>query len=269
MEKRIIAVNSNCYHGYSIDEAIDSIAKAGFKYIELTATKDWTEHVFVDMKFEELLRIKQKLSDNHIIPIGMSGHCNLMDTKRLIDFEKNIHLAHFYDCKYIVSSIGEAHIEDKEVTSEKQLIDNIKSLIPLLVQYEMMLVLEVHGEHGSGVAIDHIVKQVNSPYVKIAYDSANAVFYGNVDVVKDMEACIEDIAYIHIKDKAGLQNEWNFPYLGKGYIPFDDIVKMLEKHNNYVPFSIEIEFTKEGPKNLAEIDDAIVKSKEYLEKYGY
>ena len=42
---RIIAVNSNCYHGYSIEQAIDGIAAAGFRYIELTATKGWTEHV--------------------------------------------------------------------------------------------------------------------------------------------------------------------------------------------------------------------------------
>ena len=40
---RIIAVNSNCYHGYSIEQAIDGIAAAGFRYIELTATKGWTE----------------------------------------------------------------------------------------------------------------------------------------------------------------------------------------------------------------------------------
>ena len=39
---RIIAVNSNCYHGYSIEQAIDGIAAAGFRYIELTATKGWT-----------------------------------------------------------------------------------------------------------------------------------------------------------------------------------------------------------------------------------
>ena len=31
---RIIAVNSNCYHGYSIEQAIDGIAAAGFRYIE-------------------------------------------------------------------------------------------------------------------------------------------------------------------------------------------------------------------------------------------
>ena len=38
MKKRIIAVNSNCYHGYSLEDAVAGIRAAGFKYIELTAT---------------------------------------------------------------------------------------------------------------------------------------------------------------------------------------------------------------------------------------
>ena len=31
MEKRIIAVNSNCYHGYTLEEAAAGIKAAGFK----------------------------------------------------------------------------------------------------------------------------------------------------------------------------------------------------------------------------------------------
>ncbi|MEG2252469.1 MAG: sugar phosphate isomerase/epimerase, partial [Clostridia bacterium] len=31
--KRIIAVNSNCYHGFSIEDAIRGIHAAGFRYI--------------------------------------------------------------------------------------------------------------------------------------------------------------------------------------------------------------------------------------------
>lgn len=46
MEKRIIAVNSNCYHGYPVKDALEGIAAAGCHYVELTATKGWTEHVF-------------------------------------------------------------------------------------------------------------------------------------------------------------------------------------------------------------------------------
>ena len=82
---RIIAVNSNCYHGFSIEEAIEGIAAAGFKYIELTATKGWTEHVFPDQSFERLLEVKDKLEKAGLTPFAMSGHCNLMDTERIGD----------------------------------------------------------------------------------------------------------------------------------------------------------------------------------------
>jgi L-ribulose-5-phosphate 3-epimerase len=51
--KRIIAVNSNTYHKYSIQDAIAGISGAGFKYVELTATKGWTEHVFPTMSFKD------------------------------------------------------------------------------------------------------------------------------------------------------------------------------------------------------------------------
>ena len=63
MDKRIIAVNSNCYHGYSIEEALEGIAAAGFHYVELTATKGWTEHVFPDQSFQRLLEVKDKLDE--------------------------------------------------------------------------------------------------------------------------------------------------------------------------------------------------------------
>ena len=66
--KRIIAVNSNCYHGYTIEEAVAGIRKAGFRYIELTATKSWTEHVFPDMPFERLLAIQDPVSYTHLPP---------------------------------------------------------------------------------------------------------------------------------------------------------------------------------------------------------
>ena len=64
MQDRIIAVNSNCYHGYPIEEAIRGISAAGFHYIELTATKGWTEHVFPDHSFRSLLRVQDLLDKN-------------------------------------------------------------------------------------------------------------------------------------------------------------------------------------------------------------
>ena len=125
MEKRIIAVNSNCYHGYSIEQALEGIAAAGFHYVELTATKGWTEHVFPDQSFEKLCGVKDLLEKLDLHPFSMSGHCNLMDTQRLPDFVMNMRLAHFFGCDYIVSSIGEAHLADNAKASNELLAQNI------------------------------------------------------------------------------------------------------------------------------------------------
>ena len=65
---RMIGVNSNCYHGYSIEDALEGIAKAGFHYVELTATKGWTEHVFPDQSFERLVEVKNIMKELDLHP---------------------------------------------------------------------------------------------------------------------------------------------------------------------------------------------------------
>lgn len=198
MMSRIIGVNSNCYHGYSIDEALEGIAAAGFHYVELTATKGWTEHVFPDQSFASLCHVQDKLKELDLVPFAMSGHTNLMDADRLPDFIMNMRLAHFFGCKYIVSSIGEAHLKDKAKTGNEVLVQNIKGLIPHLKENGLMLVLELHGEHATGTIMNEIVTAVNSNLVKINYDTANCVFYGNVDAADDIDTCMDNVAYLHI-----------------------------------------------------------------------
>lgn len=266
--KRIIGVNSNTYHKYSIQDAIAGISIAGFKYIELTATKGWTEHVFPTMSFEELCKIKDELKNLGIIPFSMSGHCNLMDRNRLKDFILNIKLAAFFECDYIISSIGEAHLKDKAEISDFEVAEYIKEIIPYLEEYDLMLGLENHGKHATGKHLKKIIDMINSPRVMINYDTANAIFYGNVNLEEDIESCIDKIGHIHLKDKMGVYNEWNFPALGRGEIDFKMVIDKLEKANNYCPLSIEIEFTKSGPKDLDEVNQAVKDSYDYLKYLG-
>lgn len=265
---RIIAVNSNTYHGYSIEDAIDGIKKAGFRYVELTATKGWTEHVFPNMTFERLCKIKDELKNNNLIPFSMSGHCNLMDRERLEDFILNIKLAAFFGCDYIISSIGEAHLKDRTEISDEEVAEHIREIVPFLQEYDLQLGIENHGKHGTGKQLKKIVELVDSPNVMINYDTANAIFYGNVNLEEDIVSSIDKIGYIHLKDKAGAYNEWNFPALGQGYIDFKMIMEKLEQTNNNCPLSIEIEFTSEGAKSLDEINKAVKDSYDYLKSIG-
>ena len=140
MQDRIIAVNSNCYHGYPIEEAIRGISAAGFHYIELTATKGWTEHVFPDHSFRSLLRVQDLLEKYKLIPFAMSGHTNIMDEERIPDFIDSIRLAHFFGSRYIVTSIGEAHLKDRAAAPDITVAEHIRALLPYLEKYDMILV---------------------------------------------------------------------------------------------------------------------------------
>lgn len=266
--KRIIAVNSNCYHGFSIEEAIEGIRAANFHYIELTATKGWTEHVFPTMPFSYLCSVKEKLNQAGLTPFSLSGHCNLMDTDRIGDFLDNMHLAAFFGCRYIVSSIGEAHLKDQAVASNAEVARHIRDLLPALAENHLTLVLENHGEHSTGKIIREIVDQVNSPQVLINYDTANVIYYANIDPVDDLPSCVDRVGSLHIKDKAGGRQEWNFPALGKGYVDFPKIFEILDQSGNTCPLSIEIEFTKAGPRDLKEVNQAVRDSYQYLASLG-
>lgn len=262
--QHIIAVNSNCYHGYSIEEAIEGISAAGFRYIELTATKGWTEHVFPTMSFAYLCSVKDKLKAAGLDPFAMSGHCNLMDRERIGDFIANMRLAAFFNCDFIVSSIGEAHLKDKAVASNEEVASHIRELLPALEEYDLTLVLENHGEHSTGKIIRDIVDLVDSPRVLINYDTANVIHYAGVDPLDDIPACVDKIGYMHIKDKIGGLQEWNFPALGRGHVDFPGIFALLEKAGNACPLSIEIEFTSAGPRDLDEVNEAVRESYAYL-----
>lgn len=267
--KHIIAVNSNSYHGYPIEEAIDGISAAGFHYIELTATKGWTEHVFPSMDFTYLNSVKDRLKAAGLVPFSMSGHCNLMDKERIGDFIANMRLAAFFGCDYIVSSVGEAHLKDNAVVSNDAVAEQICDLLPYLEEYGLTLVLENHGEHSTGKVIKSIVDLVGSPRVLVNYDTANVIYYADVDPVDDIPTCVEKIGHVHLKDKAGGRQEWNFPALGHGYVDFPKIFELLDKAGNTCPLSIEIEFTQAGPKDLAEVNRAVSDSYRYLKGLGF
>ena len=268
MKNRTIAVTTNCYHGYSIEEAIAGIQAAGFKYVELTAMKGWVEHVFPDHSFEQLLKVKDLLDEAGLTAIGMSGHVSLMDPDKLDDFVKNIRLARFFDIPCIVTFVGEPADNSIEVTTEA-IVARIGAVLPYLEKYDMVMALEVAGKQSSGMSLVEIVKQVNSPRVTIAYDTANAIFYGDVDTMADLGGCLQQVGYIHIKEKAAGRQEWSFPALGQGYVPFSEVFAMVDEADNASPYVVEIEFTPQGAGSLEAVNQAVLDSANYLKAQGF
>ena len=269
--KNLLLGHSNSYHGFTLEEALKGISAAGFKYIELSAVKGWTEHVRADMSDAELADVKKMLSKYGLTAIGLSGHCNLMEEARLEDFKKNIELAKKLDCKYIITSTGEAHFGEGESFSDDVLIKNIKSLLPTLEKYGIMLTIEIHGEeYGTGESLKNIIKTIASPLVSTNYDTANVFFYGGKIPTDDIKTCVADVKYVHLKDKSGPQKEWNFPGLGNGELPLREFIEYMSKNGYEGPYSVEIEYTQEFcMRDKDQPGDIDVANKEMADSYKF
>ena len=271
----IFAGHANSYHGFDFEQTLDGISKAGFKYIELAAVLNWTEHVMSYMSDEELAEKKALMEKYGITPIGMSGHCNLMDADRLEDFKKNIELSAKMGCKYIVTSTGEAHFGKGETIADDVLVENITSLLPTLEKFNQTLVLELHGLYSTGEAMSRVVRRVNSPLVGINYDTANCVHYSGVLPTEDIKCCVDLVKYVHLKDKVGGKGVWNFPGTGNGELPLKEFMEYMDANGFEGPYSIEIEFTedfcmrdKDQPGDIDKANKEMADSYKYLKSLG-
>jgi len=211
------AVSTNTYHRFTLDEAINGISRAGFKYVELTGVKGWTEHVNSEMSNGEIKKVKDKLRAKGLKAIALSGHCNIISEDGLNDFLKNIELAHRLDCEFIVTGTGETHKDKEVVEDESKLIDKLTTIAKKCKNEGVKLVLETHGNnYNTGKSMNELIEKVGSDLIGINYDTANVIFYGKVKPETDIINGIKTLKYIHLKDKAGKDDEWNFPAVGKG-----------------------------------------------------
>ena len=241
----IFAGHTNSYHGFTFEQALAGIAAAGFKYAELTAVKGWTEHLRADMTDSELDEAKALMAKYGIEGVALSGHCNLFDEDRLNDFRDNIELAAKMGCKYIVTSTGEAHFGEEEAMNDDILVDNIKSLIPALEKFDITLVMELHGVYCKGEDMARVTRAVGSPYVGVNYDTANVLYFGDTSCIDDIKTCVDQVKYVHLKDKIGGKEHWHFPGTGNGELPLKEFMEYMDANNYTGPYSIEIEYTED------------------------
>lgn len=263
---RKIAVATASYHPFTLDDALNGISKAGYKYIELSALSDWMEDVMPDFSFRKICEVKEKLKQHELECIALSGHCSLTDPERMNDFIINIKLASFLGAEVIITAVDEAHGPEGSGDSvEDNLPQTITYFGELCREYGLHLALETHGtKYATGNAIKELLEKVTSDNVSINYDASNVIFYSEIDPYEDLLKCNDKVGYMHLKDKRGDRHVWDFPALGDGYVDFSKLIPMVDPKTT---LSMEIQFTPEGPKTVAEVDDAIIRSYQYLQKH--
>ncbi len=243
LESRV-GCSTNCYHGFDLDTALKGIAKAGFKWVELTAVKDYTEHVAPErMTREDRRDLLDKLRSYGLAAMSVSGHSNLASREGVDLFKKRIDFAKNIEAGVVNTGPGEVETED----GRRSFFSFIEELSEYAAGAEVIVGLETHGDlMGSGESAARVVRKIGSPWIRLNYDTGNVVFYGGVKPEIDLSAALPFLAHVHLKDKKGGVKVWDFPPIGMGDIDFPRIFKILEENRYSGPISVEIEVLGKG-----------------------
>ncbi len=262
----ILGLNTNTYHTYTLDDALEGTAKGGFTYVELSAVRGWTEHVPLDGTEADYREIKAKLAHWGLKPSALSGHSDLTTKPGLIDGKKAVDLCVRFEIEILNTAIGGHYSEDEDKAA---FMANIYELADYAAERGVKIGLEIHGDIMANARLSiPLIKEIDRPNVLINYDTANCEFYGDTAAADEMEAAAPYLVHVHLKDKRGPKRVWDFPAIGEGHVAFNRILEILERNNYKGPFGVEIEFQGEPWPPLEEVHRSVRVSRETLRRLG-
>jgi len=264
--KNVLAGHTNSYHTYSLDQALDGISKAGFRYVELSAVRGWTEHVPLEATDHQIAAILAQLGARGLRASALSGHSDLTTPEGLVDGKKAVDLCPPLGVNLMVTAVG-GHAGKEE--NKSAFLHHIFDMADYAARRNVFLALEVHGDiMASGAISIPLMQEINRANVRIAYDTANCVFYGGVQAVDDIRAVVPYLSHIHLKDTRGGKGVWDFPAVGEGKVDFARILNILEAEGYANPLSVEIEFSGEPWPPVEEVHRAMKVSYDNLKRWG-
>lgn len=259
----LLAGHTNTYHTYSHDEALEGIAAAGFKNVELSAVPGWTEHVDLDADQGELRR---KLDGYGVNPVSISAHSDLTTPDGLEHGLKAVRWAAEYGIPIVNTAVG-GHQSANE--NEAAFLGNINALADEADRKGILVGLEIHGDiMASGAVTIPLLEKIGRDSIKINYDTANVVYFSGDSAVEDIPKVADDIVHVHLKDTTGGKGVWNFGAIGSGIVDFAEVLRILAAAGYAGPYSVELEFSGEPWPPLADVNDAMKRSYQHLRSLG-
>lgn len=258
-----LAGHTNSYHSYSFDEALEGIAAAGYRGVELTAVPGWTEHVDLADSPDA---VRRKLDGHGLTAVSLSGHSDLTTKDGLAHGIRAVNWAADYGLPILNTAIG-GHWSEEE--NESAFMENIGALADAAKAAGIVVALEIHGDiMASGAVTLPLMERIGREEIRVNYDTANCEFYGAVAAVDDIPAIAPYLAHCHLKDKVGGPRVWDFPAPGEGHIDFAAVLAALGRVGYAGPLSVEIEFQGEPWPPLGEVTRAMASAYAHLSSLG-
>ncbi|WP_418855259.1 sugar phosphate isomerase/epimerase family protein [Ruthenibacterium lactatiformans] len=227
---------------------------AGLKAVEITAGKSPRALIKPTITKDELAEWKQKLAAHGLTALALGAHRDLGNPEEFSAFETLLEKGQMLGCRLLTTAVP-------DTADDERFMEGLARAGRRAEELGLLIALETHGKrHGTGVSLLPFLQA--SPAVSLCYDTGNVLFYGGVSPLDDLPRCISHVGHMHLKDKAGAIDAWDFPALGKGMVDFAALFS-LEGWQETLTASIEVEFTPAGA-TVEEVQAAVTESAHYL-----
>jgi L-ribulose-5-phosphate 3-epimerase len=265
-----IEVFANCYGNFGTIAALDGTSKLGIDRMEIMV--DTLPGILdIPQKMEDLDKWDPTQVDRFKALLGKYG----LTAESGFVFVENIDkdLFELDKIKFDVAARMGLKVVNLSVTWKKPLEEAYKifpSVLEHCDRYDFALALELHPPlYDNAEVFWKVANDFPGFPLKANFDTANVYYYNHdPDGPAELEKVIERLAHMHIKDSLCKFEDFTFPALGEGKVPFAEIFKVCEKHGFSGPASLEIEggdaeqMTFQGKQNV------MVRSVEHLRKLG-
>ena len=230
---------------YTIDQALEGLAAAGYRGCEIGAVKGWFEHIDPDtVSDREIGRIERKLADLGLKPVSLSGHAQLQTDEGAARFARAIDIAAALGMEIINTYTGDASTDEER----DAYFANVAALCDRAAGHGLKIGMETDSNMlptaEVGVAI---LDRIDRPEViGFNYDPGNVVYYTGADPLTDVRFALPRLVHFHFKDKIGGKGVFNFPPPGDGELDMTGLLALLAEAGYSGPISAEVEFDERG-----------------------
>src|SRR4051794_28041878 len=165
-----------CFKPYTLEQALDGVAQAGFTNVELGAVKDFHNHLDPDDCGPARLRqVDAEFRARGLRCVSMSGHAELITEIGMRRSRSVIEAAAALGASVLNTFTG--RVPDEE-WARRRLVANLRELADRARDAGVRLCLEndsaLMPTAEAGVAL---LDEIGGDWVQINYDAANVVFY--------------------------------------------------------------------------------------------
>jgi sugar phosphate isomerase/epimerase len=249
-----------CFKPYTLEQALQGLAEAGFENVEIGAVKGFLEHV--DPDAPDVGRVRELLDRHGLRCVSMSGHAPLHEELGRTRLRNVLAAGRQLGISVLNTFTGDAETPEERaafVEGARALADEAQAAgIRLCIETDSNLLPTARD----GV---RLLDAIGHDWILINYDPGNVVYYTGARPEDDIEHALGRLGHVHLKDERGGKGVLDFPPLGEGELDIAGMVRRISDSGFDGPVSMEIEFVDYEYPSWDACVDAARRSKAYFD----